>query len=287
RIGFMKGGEAAKWVDEDMADYFVGKVADFIDENKDEPFFLYYGLHQPHVPRAPHSRFVGSTNLGPRGDAIVEADWCVGELIAKLKKEGLLENTLIVFSSDNGPVLNDGYKDQAAELLGNHTPAGALRGGKYSLFDAGTRVPFFAYWKGQIKPTVSNALISQLDLLASFATLIGAEIEGETDSENYLTALLGESDEARTELIVEANHRLAFRKGKYALIPPYGGNARNQTGNELGVVPHFSIYDLSTDLGQTTDLSTTNKELLEELKSEFLERTEGYYKSNVPEIQLQ
>lgn len=117
RIGYMKGGEKAKWVDEDMADYFVGKVMNFIDENKDKPFFLYYGLHQPHVPRAPHQRFVGKTTMGPRGDAIVEADWCVGQLIEKLEKEGLLENTLIVFSSDNGPYLTTVTKTSHRNLL--------------------------------------------------------------------------------------------------------------------------------------------------------------------------
>ena len=147
RIGYMKGGEAAKWVDEDMADYFVGKLDAFINKDHDKPFFLYYGLHQPHVPRAPHSRFVGSTKLGPRGDAIVEADWCVGELVRMLDEKGLFENTLIIYSSDNGPVLNDGYKDLSPELNGDHTPAGVLRGGKYSIFEAGTGVPFFAYWK--------------------------------------------------------------------------------------------------------------------------------------------
>lgn len=105
--------------------------------------------------------------MGPRGDAIIEADWCVGQLIEKLEKEGLLENTLIVFSSDNGPVLNDGYKDQSPELVGDHKPAGGLRGGKYSLFEAGTRVPFFVYWKGHIKPVKSDALISHMDMLAS------------------------------------------------------------------------------------------------------------------------
>lgn len=135
------------WKDEEMADYFTGQVKDFITQNKNKPFFLYFGLHQPHVPRTPNQRFVGSTNLGQRGDAIVEADWCVGELMAHLEKEGLLEKTIVIFSSDNGPVLNDGYKDQAAELASKHDykPAGKLRGGKYSLFDGGTHVPFFIH----------------------------------------------------------------------------------------------------------------------------------------------
>ncbi|MFK8165217.1 MAG: sulfatase-like hydrolase/transferase, partial [Lewinella sp.] len=136
RIGFMKGGEKAKWSDVDMADHFLDYAQRYVKEHKDEPFFLYYALQQPHVPRTPHPRFVGASGLGPRGDVIVEADWCIGEFMNTLRAEGLLENTLIVLTSDNGPVLNDGYYDDAVEKVGDHTPAGPLRGGKYSLFEA-------------------------------------------------------------------------------------------------------------------------------------------------------
>jgi arylsulfatase A-like enzyme len=111
--------------------------------------------------------------MGPRGDAIIEADWCIGEFMKTLEDEGLTENTLVIFSSDNGPVLDDGYKDDAVEKLGNHKPSGVLRGGKYSLFEGGTRVPFVTYWKGVIKPQVSDALVCQMDILASLANLIG------------------------------------------------------------------------------------------------------------------
>ncbi|MFI3332019.1 MAG: sulfatase-like hydrolase/transferase [Rikenellaceae bacterium] len=283
RIGYMKGGENAKWVDEEMADYFVGKVAQFIDENKDEPFFLYYGLHQPHVPRTPHSRFVGSTTMGPRGDAIVEADWCVGELIAKLESEGLLENTLIIFSSDNGPVLNDGYKDGAWELLGDHKPAGGLRGGKYSLFDAGTHVPFFTYWKGTITPTRSSAMVSQLDLVASVAELIGVDVPEGLDSEAHLGVLMGSETEGRSEYVTEAMGRLAYRKDQYAMIPPYKGKSHNETGNEVGNLTEFSLYDLEADPAQSNELSEQMPELLEQLKSEFMAHTKGYYKADIPE----
>ena len=129
RIGFERWG--IRWSDIDMADHFLNKVKNYIKSKKDKPFFLYYGTQQPHVPRTPHPRFVGATSLGPRGDVIAEADWCVGELVKTLEK-GALENTLIVFSSDNGPVLNDGYYDDAVEKNGNHTASGVLRGGKYS-----------------------------------------------------------------------------------------------------------------------------------------------------------
>src|SRR5690606_17818242 len=141
RIGFMKGGEAAKWKDDQMAEHFLKKAQDYVKAHKNEPFFLYYGLQQPHVPRTPSPRFVGKSTMGSRGDVILEADWVIGEFMNTLKEEGLLENTLVIFSSDNGPVLNDGYYDQAVEKIGKHDPNAGLKGGKYSLFEAGTRVP--------------------------------------------------------------------------------------------------------------------------------------------------
>ncbi|MDO9040012.1 MAG: sulfatase-like hydrolase/transferase, partial [Bacteroidota bacterium] len=196
RIGFQKGGKSALWVDEDMTDDFLEKAQQYIQENKSMPFFLYYALQQPHVPRTPHQRFVGTSGMGPRGDAIVEADWCVGELIKTLETEGLLENTLIIFSSDNGPVVNDGYYDDAVEKLGDHKPSGSLRGGKYSLFEAGTRVPFMAYWKGKIEPTVSDAMVSHVDLLSSLAKLAGSETRVH-DSQEFLEVLMGTSQQGR------------------------------------------------------------------------------------------
>ena len=169
RIGFMKGGNNAKWSDVDMADEFLKKAKTFINSVKESPFFLFYTLQQPHVPRTPHSRFVGDSGMGPRGDAIIEADWCIGNLYDFLDEKNLLDNTVIIISSDNGPVLNDGYYDDAVNKLGTHTPSGIFRGGKYSLFEAGTRVPLIIYYKGMIKQQVSDEMVSQIDFLNSIA----------------------------------------------------------------------------------------------------------------------
>ena len=128
RIGFQKGGKAAQWKDEEMAGLFLDKARQFVDDNKDKPFFLYYGLHQPHVPRVPNERFVGKSGMGPRGDVILEADWCVDQFLKELDKLGLAENTIVILTSDNGPVLDDGYQDDAVELVGDHKIAGPLRG---------------------------------------------------------------------------------------------------------------------------------------------------------------
>jgi len=262
RIGYMKGGETARWVDEDMADTFLVKAQEYIRSHKEDPFFLYYALQQPHVPRTPHPRFVGATGTGPRGDVIAEADWCIGELISTLREEGLLENTLIVFSSDNGPVLNDGYYDDAVEKLGTHEPSGGLRGGKYSLFEAGTRVPFMVYWKDHIQPKVSDAMVCQMDLLSSLASLIGSK-QSSTDSENLLETFLGTSDKGRDQLVIEATSRTAYREGDWAMIPPFEGPAKNKNVNiELANLSDYGLYDLSSDRSQQNNLAKDNPEKL-------------------------
>lgn len=269
RIGFQKGGKSALWVDEDMSDVFLAKAQEYIRKQKEKPFFLYYALQQPHVPRTPSQRFVGTSGLGPRGDVIVEADWCVGELMKTLEVEGLLENTLVIFSSDNGPVLNDGYYDDAVEKLGDHKPAGPLRGGKYSLYEAGTRLPFITFWKGKIQPAVSDALISQLDLLSSLAKLVGSETRV-PDSKELLDVLLGKSQAGREEMVLEAISRTALRKGDWVMIPPYKGPAvQNQVNIELGNSSEFQLYNVKDDIGQQNNLAKTNPEKLQEMISDF------------------
>lgn len=284
RIGFMKGGEAAKWSDVDMADHFLKGAQDYVKKHKNEPFFLYYAMQQPHVPRTPHPRFVGSSGMGPRGDVIVEADWCIGEFIKTLEEEGLLENTLIVFTSDNGPVLNDGYYDDAVEKIGNHTPAGPFRGGKYSLFEAGTHVPFFTYWKGKIVPTTSDAMVCQVDLLSSLAQLVDSDIRAE-DSEELMDVFLGKADKGRDNLIIEATSRTAYKEGDWVLIPPYKGVALlKQVNIEIGNSKKYQLYNLKEDLGQQNNLADANPEKLNELITKF-ESIRGDYK-NTQKVQL-
>jgi arylsulfatase A-like enzyme len=193
----------------------------------------------------------------------------VGEFMKTLEAEGLLENTLIIFTSDNGPVLNDGYYDDAVKKLGNHTPAGPLRGGKYSLFEAGTRVPFMVYWKGKLQPQVSDALVSQVDFLASLAALTGSS-ETSEDSQNLLPAFFGKEKVGRSNLILEATGRTALRKGEWIMIPPYKGVAKLESVNiEIGNDPNYQLYNLTNDIGQTTNLANTNPEKLEEMIADY------------------
>ena len=285
RIGYMKGGQEARWSDVDMADKFLAHAQDYVREQRSGPFFLYYAMQQPHVPRTPHPRFVGRSGLGPRGDVILEADWAIGQLIETLREEGLLKNTLIVLSSDNGPVLNDGYYDEAVEKLGDHRPNGPLRGGKYSLFEAGTRVPFIVYWEGRVTPGVSDALVSQLDLLPSLAQLLDAEVP-ELDGQPLWPVLAGRQPTGREQLVLEATSRTAYRRGEWLLIPAYPGPALNEEVDiELGNSAELQLYNLSDDIGQRNNLAGQRPELVDELLGEF-EAIRGADYRKVEQLQL-
>ena len=258
RIGYMAGGKSALWRDEDMADVFTGRAVSFIEQNKNKPFFLYFATHDPHVPRLPHLRFAGKSGMGPRGDAIIQADWCVGEVLNALDRLKLDRKTLVIFTSDNGPVVDDGYKDDAVEKLGKHKPAGPLRGGKYSNFEAGTRVPFIVRWPGRVKPGVSDALVSQIDFLASFAAFTNQKL-GEADapdSFDVMPALLGKSKTAREQLVEQASV-LSLRAGHWKYIEPNNGpKIQRNTNTETGNDPGGQIYNLADDLGETNNLIT-------------------------------
>lgn len=271
RIGYMTGGKAARWVDEDMADVITNRAIDFIDENKEGPFFLYFATHDVHVPRVPHPRFAGKSGMGPRGDVLLQLDWSVGEILKALEARGLSENTLVIFTSDNGPVVDDGYEDQAVELLGDHKPSGPLRGGKYSAFEAGTRVPFIVRWPANVKAGgVSDALMSQIDLYASFAALTGEERKpsGGPDSFNHLRALLGQSETGREFVIQQAlNNTLSVATAEWKYIEPSKGPKMNKNTNiELGNNPEKQLYNLKDDVGETTNVAAGHPEIVAKLE---------------------
>jgi arylsulfatase A len=273
RIGYMEGGEKAWWVDERFPDVLTGKAIKFIEDNRTGPFFLYLAFHDIHVPRSPNPRFVGKSSMGPRGDAIVQLDWCTGQIIKKLEELGLEKNTLVIFTSDNGPILNDGYSDQAVEKVGKHKPGGPYRGAKYSIFEAGTRIPAIVYWPGVVKSSVSDALWSQVDLYASIAGLVNYKLDEKEapDSYNVLDALLGRSENGRETMLEEA-FSLAVREGKWKYIAPVKGTIPAWMANK-GIEPGLShedqLYNLSNDVYEKNNLKNKRKDKLEELKKKL------------------
>ncbi|MCA9213049.1 MAG: arylsulfatase [Planctomycetales bacterium] len=278
RIGFYTGGMAARFRDEDLADKWVEKSVEFIEQHKDEPFFLFFSSHDIHVPRMPHERFQGKTPLGFRGDAIVQLDWCVGELTKTLDRLGLTEKTLVVFCSDNGPVLDDGYKDGAVEKNGSHRAAGKYTGGKYSVFEGGTRTPFITRWPGHIKPAESDELVCTIDLAASLAALTEQELPANSclDSFNVLDALLGEQNaNGRDHLITQNNGNngtYALRAGDWKLHRYDRHTARNKIVEQQLAdtkMPQFVLYDLKSDPSESRDVLQDNVAVADRMKGQL------------------
>ncbi|MGB0599180.1 MAG: sulfatase family protein [Rubripirellula sp.] len=282
RIGFYTGGNAARFRDEDLSDKWVEKSIKWIEEDGDQPFFLFFSSHDLHVPRMVHERFQGATKLGPRGDAIVELDWCVGQLLDALDRLKLAENTLVVFCSDNGPVLDDGYKDDAIEKIGKHQAAGPYQGGKYNVFEGGTRTPFITRWTGHISPGVSDEIVCTIDLAASCAALAGVDLPSDSclDSMNVSAALLGKDNaKGRDHLIQQDNGRggnYGFRVGDWKLVRHDSKKTRN-TGLRLQGRPvnRFELYNLAEDPSESRNVMKEHPAIAEKMKQRLAELIEN------------
>ena len=267
RIGFMAGGKSARWNDEHMADTLTGKAVAFIEQNRARPFFLYFATQDIHVPRVPHQRFQGTSGCGVRGDVVREFDGSVGAVLAALDRLKLADRTLVIVTSDNGGVMDDGYADGAVQDAHGHRCNGPLRGYKGNLWEGGHREPFVARWPGRIKPgSTSNELICLVDMLATMAAVVDAPLPQDAgpDSFNVLSALVGEKHDrpARDHLVMQTNgeSQLAIRKGPWKLIP--GRKAANRKSDGSGGA---QLYNLADDPGETTNVALKHPEIVREL----------------------
>ena len=266
----MKGGKSALWNDEEMADRLVEKTVAFIEKNKETPFFLFFSSQDIHVPRTPHPRFRGKSDLSYRGDAMVQLDWVSGAILEALKKNGVDENTMVIFSSDNGPVYDDGYQDgttvktSSKEVDRGHDGSGPYRGGKYQIFEGGTRVPLIIRWPAGIQPGVSDALVSQVDFVKSFANQLKVEVpKGQAaDSRDYWSALIG-NDREGAEMILEQAQSVAIRKGPWKY---FEGSERYvfRGPKKRKKVP--VLFNVEKDLSESENLFKKKPKLADELK---------------------
>ena len=277
RIGYMKGGGKALWKDENIADSITAHAVDFIKKNSEKPFFMYFATNDVHVPRFPHPRFRGQSEMGLRGDAIVQFDWSVGEIVRALEEQGLLENTLIILTSDNGPVLDDGYVDQAEELVGDHSPTGGLRGGKYSAYEGGTRVPFIVHWPAMIKEqAVKNSLVSQidfLDVMASIAGVGGGESLSTDGFPGEAATWFGDDEKGRPYAIGMAqNHTLTLCTGGWKFVEPKGGATMIPWGPkiETGYSTNPQIFQhVNGEYDENQNMASSNAAVVENLTAQL------------------
>ena len=273
RIGWMTGGKSALWNDEEIADVITGKAKDFITRSASKPFFLYMGTQDVHVPRVPHPRFAGKSGLGTRGDVILQLDWTIGQIMNTLDSLNIADNTLIIFTSDNGPVIDDGYQDHAFEMLNGHKPMLDYRGGKYSLYEAGTRIPFIVRWPAAISPSKQQGLFSQVDVYASLAEILEQKLPAGAapDSKPRSLSLLGR-DQTDRKYVVEQNlnNTLAIIEGEWKYLQPSDKPAIEfWTRMELGNNPQGELYNISSDPYEKHNVIKEHPEIATRLAKEL------------------
>mgnify|MGYP006267379339 CR=1 FL=1 len=261
----MTGGLAARVPPTEVAERLQREALDFIRRNAERPFFVYYAVPQVHDPYVPRPEFRGATKIGAYGDYVVELDEAVGELVRTLKETGAWENTLLVFTSDNGATIR---RALPAEVRGNHSPNGPYRGGKGSLYEGGIRVPFIAVWPGHIpENTVSDEPISTTDLMATFSAMLGADLPpgAARDSYDILPILLGGSDASSKRIYVyeSAKGKLALRSGPWKLIDGPGGGGFNKA---VPGAPEVQLYNVRKDPYETTNLQANDPERVRSLR---------------------
>ena len=234
---------------------------------KGEPFFLYLALTSPHTPLVPTKEWQGKSSLGDYGDFVMETDWALGEVLAAIDKAGISDNTLLIFTSDNGCAPYIGVDKLEAQ---GHFPSADRRGYKSDVWDGGHRVPFIARWPGKVKASAtSDQTICLTDLMATAAEIVDARIPDNAgeDSVSILPALLGTATGPLREATVHhsISGRFAVRQGKWKLefCPGSGGwtSPKDPAAAKQGL-PDVQLYDLSTDVGETKNLQAEHPEIV-------------------------
>lgn len=279
---FRPGPMVKDWNPYDVLPTLCKKSVEFIkNQSADKPFFLYFALPSPHAPIIPNDEFDGKTKAGPYGDFVFQSDYVAGQVLNALKEKGLEENTLVIFSADNGP---EKYAYPRIQNF-DHYSMGNLRGLKRDIYEGGHRVPFILKWPGKVKPgSISNEVINQVDIMSTVAEIIGYKLSNEVavDSYNILPVITGKSYKSplREATIQNTNKNMyAVRKGNFVLVNAYTGQHSGAPAwyHQKSGYPKpdkkvkFQLFDLSSDVGQKKDISSENPEKVKEMQA-ILER---------------
>ena len=258
---------------EEVLPTITDKTVEFIgSQTPEKPFFIYMALTAPHTPIVPAARFKGKNSLGPYGDFCEQVDWCVGEVLKALAEKGVAENTIVVFTSDNGCAPYIGVKDLEKK---GHFPSYIYRGYKSDIFEGGHRIPFLVRWPAKIKPGgVSDEIVCLTDLMATCAAITGDTLPDNAgeDSDNILPAFLGEKL-AKPIREATVHHSIggyfAIRQGKWKLEMCRGsggwGNPNEKKAKTLGLPP-VQLYDMSVDAVERKNVAAEHPEVVGRLK---------------------
>jgi arylsulfatase A-like enzyme len=280
-----KGERSPKFVMEETLDHLVEKANRYIEENanKEDPFFLYFPLTAPHKPVLPHKRFIGSTELGPYGDFVHQVDWTVGEVIKKLEEMDIADNTLVIYTSDNGSFMYRRFPNEPDHIEfdtiqaydeTNHMANFVFRGTKADIWEAGHHVPFFVRWPKNLAAGVKiNNSVCLTDIFSTLSDILDLQKpQGSAqDSYSFLPLLTGnDSLYSRAPVIHHSGSGMfAIRKGDWKLVLGNGSGGRELPKGESFVEP-YQLFNLKNDLSETTDLISKYPEIAAELEKECL-----------------
>jgi len=269
--GQFAGAPAApEWQLQDILPELTRRAVRYVHDRAKEqqPFFLYFSLTSPHEPIVPTEDFRGKSGIAPIADFVMQTDWSAGQVVEAIDKAGLAENTIVVFTADNGHSHYTGWQQLVAA---GHHPSGPYRGHKGDIWEGGHRVPLVVRWPGHIKAgTSSEQLVCLTDLFATCAEVVGAEppANGAEDSLSFLAALLGKpNSDGRSTLVSHSNFgEFAYRDGPWKLVFRMSGRNLAESRGKPTVA---ELYRLDTDVGEMTDLAAQHPEVVERMANDL------------------
>lgn len=272
--GSWRSGMAAPdWDNKSVDVRFTERAVDFLDSHhrsaREDPFFLFLSLSSPHSPHVTADFASGQSQAGTRGDMVWLVDWALGQLDAKLDELGIKEDTLVIFTSDNGPLvgsLEPGAPESSATISHGHLSSGPLRGQKGRVWEGGHRVPFIARWPGKVPvQTTSDYAFCSTDLLATLAEILDVPLpEGAgEDSISMLPALRGEAMPPRPPMVHHSNSAFALRQGRWKIVFGQGENRVKKAPGQ------GYLFDLEADLAETRDLWAEHPDRVREMTKQF------------------
>ncbi len=272
-----EGGESALYENEKLCDMLTARAVKWLDEYQvGEPFFLYLAHRNIHGPLTPAERFKGTSQIGVYGDFVNELDWSVGQVLDALDRNGLTENTIVMFSSDNGGIYR--YEPIDHPEIEGHPINGPLRGQKTSVYEGGVRVPLLARWPGHVAPgsVDESSLIALTDVFATFAELFQKPLPGNAaeDSFSLLGALLDRQPGTppRESLVMDSYiERMAIRRGPWKLIMGQNGGGAKAEETIDPTQPPGLLYHLGDDIGEATNRYLENPDQVKALTAEYQE----------------
>lgn len=261
--------------DVDVLPRITSETVKFINRNADaarqgKPFFVYFPLNAPHTPISPTKEFAGKSGLNKYGDFVMQVDWTVGQVMAALDSADVANNTLLIFTTDNGCSPQANFGELAKK---NHFPSDVYRGHKADIYEGGHRVPFIARWPGHVKAgSTSSQTVGQLDLFATAADILDKDVPvtAAEDSISILPALLGKDEQPLREGLVHhsINGSFSIRQGKWklALCPGSGGWSAPRPGRgDFRGKPEVQLFDLNADIGETNNVANQHPDIVNRL----------------------